>query len=389
MTTTHSSLAGHAAAIHLRGLTKRYDDVIAVNDLNLDIEPGEFVTFLGPSGCGKSTSLHMIAGLEQATGGTIRIGGKDVSLLPPQDRDVAMVFQSYALYPHYTVRENIAFPLKAKRRKTSKAEIAERVGYASSVLGLDELLDRYPRELSGGQRQRVALGRATVRRPAAFLLDEPLSNLDLQLRLQTRSELKDLHERLQATMVYVTHDQAEAMVLSNKIVVMRHGVAQQIGTPLECYNNPANVFVAQFLGEPGMNLLTGSLSSTGPGSVFIADGVRMPIHDVPKDRGGPVILGVRPENLVLADSPNKQADTDGIAGTVKSVELLGSRSLLRVIVGDQTLVASVSPQVTAKPGESVRLRAVDATALRLFSVENGITHNPLAVSDDVMDEALS
>ncbi|SDT46389.1 ABC transporter ATP-binding protein [Jiangella sp. DSM 45060] len=348
MADTTTEIRQRAAGIRLRGLTKKYGDVTAVQGLDLAIDAGQFVTFLGPSGCGKSTSLHMIAGLETATSGTITIGDRDVTAVPPQDRDIAMVFQSYALYPHYTVWDNIAFPLRAKRRKMPKAEVEARVRYASGVLGLDELLDRYPRELSGGQRQRVALGRATVRQPAAFLLDEPLSNLDLQLRLDTRSELKDLHERLSATMVYVTHDQAEAMVLSDTIVVLRSGVVQQVGTPLDCYNNPANTFVARFIGEPGMNLLDGR-------------------H---RGRDGAATFGVRPENLTLA-----QPGQPGITGTVKAVELLGSRALLRVVVGETTVVASVPPLVEAKPGDEVRLAVVDPSSVRLFDPETGLAQS--------------
>lgn len=346
MADTTADIRQRAAGIRLRGLTKKYGEVTAVQGLDLTIDAGQFVTFLGPSGCGKSTSLHMIAGLETATSGTVAIGDRDVTTVPPQDRDIAMVFQSYALYPHYTVWDNIAFPLRAKRRKTPKAEVEARVRYASGVLGLDELLDRYPRELSGGQRQRVALGRATVRQPAAFLLDEPLSNLDLQLRLETRSELKDLHERLSATMVYVTHDQAEAMVLSDTIVVLRSGVVQQIGSPLDCYNDPANTFVARFIGEPGMNLIDGALI---------------------RQRTGTATLGVRPENLALAE-PGQP----GITGTVKAIELLGSRALLRVIVGETTVVASVPPVVDAQPGDEVRLVILDPAAVRLFDPETGL-----------------
>ncbi|MEU6998875.1 ABC transporter ATP-binding protein [Nonomuraea sp. NPDC046570] len=363
MTDRSAYPTNRAAGIKLSKLTKKFGDVVAVDALDLRIEAGQFVTLLGPSGCGKSTSLHMIAGLERATSGTIEIGGRLVSEVPPQDRDIAMVFQSYALYPHYTVWENIAFPLRAKRRRTSKAEVEERVRYASSVLGLDGLLDRYPRELSGGQRQRVALGRATVRQPAAFLLDEPLSNLDVQLRLEMRSELKDLHERLAATMVYVTHDQAEAMVLSDLVVVMNGGVVQQAGTPLDCYNNPANTFVAGFLGEPGMNLLPGRLERE---RLFVADGVRVRVGEPLPSVVGRAVLGVRPENLALG-----AAGDDGITGTVRSVELLGSRSLLKVVVDGQTVTASVPPVVGVGPGEEVTLRVTDSAHTRVFDADTG------------------
>lgn len=363
MSNTTEYTPGIAAPIRLRNLTKSFGGGRnAVDSLTLDIEAGQFVTFLGPSGCGKSTSLHMIAGLEKATSGSIEIGGRDVSTLPPQERDIAMVFQSYALYPHYTVRENIAFPLKAKRRKTSKEEIDRRVDYASSVLGLGDLLDRYPRELSGGQRQRVALGRATVRQPAAFLLDEPLSNLDLQLRIETRTELKELHQRLGATMVYVTHDQAEAMVLSDTVVLMRAGVVQQIGSPLDCYNNPANTFVATFLGEPGMNLIPGSVNGhrfEGPAGTVALD------RALPASVGD-VLLGVRPENLLIGPE-----GAEGLHAQVHGVEALGSRTLVRLQTGDRTIVASVPPSTTVQAGAAVSVRIADQEAIRLFRSSDG------------------
>lgn len=358
MSTQTPPLAGTAAPIRLRNLTKSFGgDRNAVEDLSLDIDAGQFVTFLGPSGCGKSTSLHMIAGLERATSGTIEIGGRDVSGLPPQERDIAMVFQSYALYPHYTVRENIAFPLKAKRRRTPKDEIDRRVDYASTVLGLGDLLDRYPRELSGGQRQRVALGRATVRQPAAFLLDEPLSNLDLQLRISTRTELKDLHRRLGATMVYVTHDQAEALVLSDVVVLMRDGVVQQVASPLDCYNNPANTFVATFLGEPGMNLIPGAVAAEAPGLVP---------DELPVAAGEGVLVGIRPENLTL-----RPPGAGGLAATVHSVEALGSRTLVRLDVGDLSVVASVPPSTQVGEGDAVAAVVLDERAVRLFGADDG------------------
>lgn len=372
MSNTTEYTPGIAAPIRLRNLTKSFGGGRnAVDSLTLDIEAGQFVTFLGPSGCGKSTSLHMIAGLEKATSGSIEIGGRDVSALPPQERDIAMVFQSYALYPHYTVRENIAFPLRAKRRKTSKEEIDRRVDYASSVLGLGDLLDRYPRELSGGQRQRVALGRATVRQPAAFLLDEPLSNLDLQLRIETRTELKELHQRLGATMVYVTHDQAEAMVLSDTVVLMRAGVVQQIGSPLDCYNNPANTFVATFLGEPGMNLIPGSVNAhrfEGPAGAVALD------RALPASVGE-VLLGVRPENLLIGPE-----GAEGLHAQVHGVEALGSRTLVRLQAGDRTIVASVPPSTAVQAGTAVSVRIADQEAIRLFRSSDGssITAEPAA-----------
>ena len=248
-----------ARSVRFVDVAKRYGEVIAVAGVNLDIRPGQFVTLLGPSGCGKSTTLNMIAGLELPTEGRIFIGDRDVTTMSPADRDIAMVFQSYALYPHLTIFENIAFPLRARRRRIAEADVVRKVGEAAAILGLEQLLGRFPREVSGGQRQRVALGRAMVRTPTVYLLDEPLSNLDQQLRVQMRSELKDLHQRLGATMLYVTHDQGEALTLSDVIAVMSAGRIEQVGAPKELYSRPANLFVARFLGEPGMNILEGRL----------------------------------------------------------------------------------------------------------------------------------
>jgi ABC-type sugar transport system ATPase subunit len=276
------------AQVRLEHVTKRFDDeVLALDDLTLEVGDGEFLILVGPSGCGKTTALRIVAGLEKATSGTITIGDRVVNEVTPRDRDIAMVFQNYALYPHMTVKKNLAFGLK--ERHTPKPEIERRVGEVSSILGLDELLRRRPAQLSGGQRQRVAMGRALVREPAAFLLDEPLSNLDAKLRVQMRAELKRIHQRLGITTIYVTHDQVEAMTLGDRIVVMSNGRVQQVGRPQEVYRRPANVFVAGFIGSPPMNLLRGH-----------ADGGRVDAGDLSFEataRAGDVAVGVRPEDL--------------------------------------------------------------------------------------------
>src|SRR5512144_2681294 len=291
------------AQVVLKDLNKKYDEVHAVKDVNLTIRDKEFMVFVGPSGCGKTTTLRMVAGLEEITAGEISIGDRVVNDLPPKDRDIAMVFQNYALYPHMSVYDNMAFGLKM--RKFPKPEIAKRVQEAAEILGIQELLKRKPRQLSGGQRQRVAVGRAIVRHPQVFLFDEPLSNLDAKLRVQMRVELKRLHERLETTAIYVTHDQVEAMTLGDRVVVMRDGVVQQVGEPLELYNQPANKFVAGFIGSPAMNFATVTVTEAN-GSLFAeASGLRM---KVPADRvarmgaykGQTVTLGVRPEDLTVA-----------------------------------------------------------------------------------------
>lgn len=305
------------ASVSLSGVHKKYPDGFhAVRGVDLEIADGELVVLVGPSGCGKSTTLRMIAGLEEVSDGDIRIGDRLVNDVEPGDRDIAMVFQNYALYPHMTVRQNMAFGLKMRR--TPKAEIEERVARAAAMLGIEPMLDRRPRELSGGQRQRVALGRAIVRDPAAFLFDEPLSNLDAKLRGETRTEIAALHERLGATMIYVTHDQVEAMTLGQRLVLMNHGIVQQVGPPMEVYNRPANQFVATFVGSPAMNLVKGHIES----GRFQAPQVDA-VWDVGVDRDGPAVLGVRPEDLYPA--------TDGApvfaTGQLTTVERLGHETL--------------------------------------------------------------
>jgi multiple sugar transport system ATP-binding protein len=281
------------ASVTLKNIVKNYGAVEVVHGVNLTIEDGTFVVLLGPSGCGKSTLLRMIAGLESVTGGDVQIAGSRVNDVHPKDRNIAMVFQNYALYAHMKVRDNMSFSMVLAKRPQS--EIDEKVNWASKILNLDPYLDRYPRELSGGQRQRVAMGRAIVRDPAVFLFDEPLSNLDAKLRVQMRTEIKDLHERLKTTTVYVTHDQIEAMTMADKIVILRDGIIEQEGTPMDVYDHPTNLFVAQFIGSPSMNLIKGVVDKT---HVLTADDVKLPLPKAHQAQAGQeVIYGIRPEDL--------------------------------------------------------------------------------------------
>jgi multiple sugar transport system ATP-binding protein len=283
------------ASVTLKKIVKKYGDVQVVHGVDLQIDDGSFVVLLGPSGCGKSTLLRMIAGLESVTGGDVEIAGKRVNQKHPKDRNIAMVFQNYALYAHMTVKDNMAFSMTLAKRP--QKEIDEKTAWAAKILNLEPYLKRFPRELSGGQRQRVAMGRAIVRDPAVFLFDEPLSNLDAKLRVQMRTEIKDLHERLKTTTVYVTHDQIEAMTMADKIVILRDGVIEQQGTPLEVYDSPANLFVAQFIGSPSMNLIRGVVEKT---HVMTAEGVKLPLPKIHKaNLGQEVIYGIRPEDLTL------------------------------------------------------------------------------------------
>ena len=358
------------AQVVMRSLNKKYDEVHAVKDVNLDIHDKEFVVLVGPSGCGKTTTLRMVAGLESITSGRILIDDKVVNDLPPMDRDIAMVFQNYALYPHMSVYDNMAFGLKM--RKFDKPEIAKRVQEAAEILGIQELLKRKPRQLSGGQRQRVALGRAIVRHPQVFLFDEPLSNLDAKLRVQMRVELKKLHERLGTTAIYVTHDQVEAMTLGDRVVVMRDGWVQQVGDPLELYNEPANRFVAGFLGSPAMNFATVRIAArerraVGGAATACASRCRQPMRAAPRRlcrQGGD--FGIRPEDLHIA-CDGDPADLSFDAA-VEVVERLGSEILLDVAVGSATMVASVEPTATAKVHDQLRL-AVNPQRLHFFDNE--------------------
>ncbi len=351
-----------ARSVAFEGVSKRFGGVAAVENVSLDVRPGQFVTLLGPSGCGKSTTLNMIAGLELPTEGRISIGDVDVTDLPPADRDIAMVFQSYALYPHLSVFENIAFPLRARRRRAPDEIVRRKVRDVAEVLGLAGLLDRLPRQISGGQRQRVALGRAMVRTPTVYLLDEPLSNLDQQLRVQMRSELKDLHLRLGATMIYVTHDQGEAMTLSDTIAVMSGGRIEQLGAPRALYERPANLFVARFLGEPGMNVFEGTLDAGG----FAAAGIALAPPPSLAARSGLVCAGIRPEDLVPAP-----ASTAAIRGRARTVEFLGARALLRLDVAGQVVTAFVPLDAAIAPGDEVGLAPTAPQRVRWFDAASG------------------
>ncbi len=344
------------AQVVLKDLNKMYDDVHAVKDVNLNILDKEFVVLVGPSGCGKSTTLRMIAGLEEITSGDIQIGNRVVNDLPPKDRDIAMVFQNYALYPHMTVYDNMAFGLKM--RKFPKAEIQKRVQDAAEILGIQELLKRKPRQLSGGQRQRVAVGRAIVRHPQVFLFDEPLSNLDAKLRVQMRVELKRLHNRLETTAIYVTHDQVEAMTLGDRVVVMKDGWIQQVGEPLELYGRPRNRFVAGFIGSPAMNFIETTVAD-GAGALWVeCAGLRL---RVPAERSArlagkrrqAVVLGIRPEDLHLATGAD-HADLTCEA-VVDVVEPLGSEILLDVKIGNCVIVVRVDPTVRLRQHDKIRL----------------------------------
>ena len=335
------------ANVSIRDVRKSFGTVSIIKGVDIHIEDGEFVILVGPSGCGKSTLLRMIAGLEDITSGEIRIGPRVVNDVPPKDRDIAMVFQSYALYPHMTVAENMAFSLKLKG--TPQAEQKKRVQDAAASLGLTPLLDRYPRQLSGGQRQRVAMGRAIVRDPQVFLFDEPLSNLDAKLRVAMRAEIKELHQRLKTTTVYVTHDQIEAMTMADKIVVMHDGVVEQIGAPLELYDRPANRFVAGFIGSPAMNFIDGVLE---PGGLRLPSGSVLSLEARPSTAAGTKFTyGIRPEHLQLAP-----ADTAGaIPATVSVVEPTGSDTTLIAKAEGGSLTVVLRERVALKPGEAVSL----------------------------------
>ncbi|GHF59029.1 ABC transporter ATP-binding protein [Seohaeicola zhoushanensis] len=330
--------------VQIRNARKAYGAVEVLHGISIDIEDGEFVALVGPSGCGKSTLLRMIAGLEDITGGDILIADRVVNNVAPKDRDIAMVFQNYALYPHMNVRDNMGFALR--QRRVPKPEIAERVSAAARILGLEALLDRKPRQLSGGQRQRVAMGRAIVRDPNVFLFDEPLSNLDAKLRVQMRSEIKELHQRLNTTTIYVTHDQIEAMTLADRVVVMNGGVIEQMGPPLELYDRPASLFVAAFIGSPPMNFLSGRLAE---GDILLmADGtrLRLPVGD-PKRRSE-VTVGVRPEHFAVAET--------GWPAVVSVVEPTGSETQITARIAGQTIRVLVRGRFSAPPETVIHLQ---------------------------------
>ena len=348
------------ASVTYDHVTKRYtSDVAAVNDLSIQVRDTEFMVLVGPSGCGKSTALRMLAGLEEITEGEIKIGERTVNEVPARERDIAMVFQSYALYPHMSVYDNMAFGLKM--RGTAKPEIQSKVGHAARMLGLDQFLQRKPRQLSGGQRQRVALGRAIVRNPQVFLLDEPLSNLDAQLRVETRINLQKLHRELGSTFIYVTHDQVEAMTMGDRIAVLNAGVIQQLGTPRDLYDTPANLFVAGFIGSPSMDFFNGKLVRTGDGQAAITIGSPEQSHTLPlrgktnevaagqvTSDGRPVIAGIRPEHFELASD----GDANTLTGTADVVEHLGNEQMVYV-----RLPGAVVPETVTTQGSVVRLPA--------------------------------
>jgi len=354
------------ARVVLEHVHKSYPNgFVAARDVSLDIEDGELLVLVGPSGSGKSTVLRMIAGLEKVTSGRILIGDRDVTELPPQARDVAMVFQSYALYPHLTVRENLGFGLAVRRQPP--AIIKERVEAAAESLGLTAMLNRKPAQLSGGQRQRVALGRAIVRDPLAFLFDEPLSNLDAQLRSDTRTELARLHLRLKATMVYVTHDQVEAMTLGTRVAVMHEGVLQQVAPPMTLYREPANLFVAGFIGSPGMNFVRGTVRRAD-GCMFEGSALSLPLSPLDGEAAGDVALGVRPQALSLVPSGNDAP----WRGTVFLVEALGSEQIVHLAAGDvKDLVVVVPAEQRVAIGDEVGIH-VPANAVHLFDVRTGM-----------------
>ena len=349
------------AEVTIRDLRKSYGGHEIVHGVNIDIADGQFVVLVGPSGCGKSTLLRMIAGLEAISSGTIAIGDKVVNNLPPAERNIAMVFQNYALYPHKTVAANMGFALKMARM--DRAEIDSRVARAAGILGLTPYLARYPRELSGGQRQRVAMGRAIVRDPRVFLFDEPLSNLDAKLRVQMRSEIRELHQRLATTTVYVTHDQIEAMTMADRIVVMREGHIAQVGAPLDLYDRPANAFVAGFIGSPAMNLLSGVVARSGSGLVVEVEGVALAAPDLPGlTDGRRVTFGIRPEHLDLTGA--------GLAATVAVVEPTGSETHVVMRFGSRDLVAVFRERHDFRPGQTVHL-APRAGMVHLFDADSG------------------
>jgi multiple sugar transport system ATP-binding protein len=355
------------ASISFRAVTKRYGDVLAVNNLDLDIRDKEFVVLLGPSGCGKSTTLNMIAGLEEVTEGDLRFDGEIVNALPPHRRDVAMVFQSYALYPHKSVYENIAFGLRM--RKVDRAEIDRRVLDAANKLAIAHLLQRRPSQLSGGQRQRVALGRAMVRQPAVFLMDEPLSNLDAALRISMRAEIKHLHNAMQTTFVYVTHDQAEALTLADRIVVMNDGVIQQIGSADDIYERPRNMFVASFLGNPPINYLQGTIEDSNGAALFRRGDLRIALAASFSGSGGrDVMLGIRPEDV----SHHERPEAPLLTGIVASVLPVGSDRFLGLKVEGRDVFVRVDKQAQHREGERVTFGLVP-DRLHLFDQATGLS----------------
>jgi multiple sugar transport system ATP-binding protein len=355
------------ATVTYEHVTKRFETVVAVNDFDLEIPDKEFLVLVGPSGCGKSTALRLLAGLEEITEGNIYIGDRLVNRVPAKDRDIAMVFQSYALYPHMSVHDNMAFGLSL--RKMPKEEIQRRVNQAAQILGIEELLKRKPRQLSGGQRQRVALGRAIVRDPAVFLLDEPLSNLDAKLRVQTRAELSKLHQRLGTTFIYVTHDQVEAMTMASRIAVMKDGVLQQVGEPQELYDRPGNTFVAGFIGSPAMNFFPATVKGDGQEMHLEIGGFRVPVpeervNDLVPYKAKEIIFGIRPENIC---DPKCQPVTfeAPVKAMVDVTEVMGSEIFLHLVADGKPFLARVDPRTKARPGQEIQV-SFDMTRMHAF-----------------------
>ncbi len=352
------------ASVTYEHVFKRFGDVVAVNDLTITIADKEFLVFVGPSGCGKTTSLRLLAGLEEISDGRILIGDRVVNDVPPKDRDIAMVFQSYALYPHMSVYDNMAFGLKL--RKTPKAEIDKKVKEAADILGIGQLLDRKPKQLSGGQRQRVAVGRAIVRDPAVFLFDEPLSNLDAKLRVQTRAEISKLHQRLGVTMLYVTHDQVEAMTMASRIAVMKDGLLMQIDTPQNLYDHPGNVFVAGFIGSPSMNFFDATLVEQD-GKLFVDSGtfkVQVPENkrnQYASSRGKKIIFGIRPEDIYAVEYAAPGITPAKVSCEVDVTELMGNEIFLYLLSGKKSFIARVDPRTRTHAGETIEV---------LFNMDN-------------------
>ncbi|NTF91333.1 sn-glycerol-3-phosphate ABC transporter ATP-binding protein UgpC [Agrobacterium rhizogenes] len=349
------------AQVAVKDVIKKYGSLQVIHGVNIDIADGEFVVLVGPSGCGKSTLLRMIAGLETISGGEVSIGARVVNNVLPKDRDIAMVFQNYALYPHKNVADNMGFPLKLKG--APKSEIEAKVRKAAEILDLGKLLDRYPKQLSGGQRQRVAMGRAIVRDPQVFLFDEPLSNLDAKLRVTMRVEIKELHQRLKTTTIYVTHDQIEAMTMADKIVVMRDGLVEQIGAPLDLYDHPANVFVAGFIGSPAMNFVRGKLAAVNGETVFASDkGAVLPVPVGTAVHDEPVIYGIRPEHI--------EHGREGLPATISVLEPTGSETQIFAHIGGDPINAVVKDRIALRPGETIPL-LINRERVHLFERKSG------------------
>jgi multiple sugar transport system ATP-binding protein len=362
------------ARVLFENVTKKFGDTVAVRDFNLEIPDKEFLVLVGPSGCGKSTILRMLSGLEELTAGNIYIGEKMVNNIPPKDRNIAMVFQSYALYPHMSVYDNMAFGLSL--RKVPKADIARRVQEAARILGIEDLLKRKPRQLSGGQRQRVALGRAIVREPAAFLLDEPLSNLDAKLRVQTRAELSKLHQRLGTTFIYVTHDQVEAMTMASRIAVLDRGVLQQVGTPQELYNRPDNVFVAGFIGSPAMNFFEVTVTAEANTLYMDSGSFRLPL---PAQQAGPLntysgkklTLGIRPEDIHAKDYlPAGISAAAVVSARVDVTEMMGNELFVYLVKNELRFLARVDPRLKARPGQDIEV-VFNMANFHAFDINDG------------------